>query len=211
MENLTQEELYYDKGYFVSKISNEISALLWNEIYTTEWVADRVENIYKQIPSWYLVSDYPTVTGQNRGQIEREVGQTLLDRTPETLKYVGSKITTLPELQFFNTYYRRYNLEFIDMWNGSEEIPYHFDSINGSDTLILIYLTEQTYWQKEWGGQISLKKQVGESIIVEDTFNPITGTMLVINNANPLVKHKITKLKNNDVNRYTFSFYYKWF
>ena len=96
------------------------------------------------------------------------------------------------------------------MWNGSEEIPYHYDTINGADTLILIYITEESAWLKDWGGQISLKKQVGDVILVEEEIDPLSGTMIVINNANPLVKHKVRKLLNPDVNRYTFSFSYKW-
>ena len=47
--------------------------------------------------------------------------------------------------------------------------------------------------------------------IFEEEFNPYDGMMLVVNNANPLVLHKVRALKNLSVNRYTFSFIYKWF
>jgi hypothetical protein len=97
------------------------------------------------------------------------------------------------------------------MWNGSEEIPYHFDTINGCDTLVLIYLTDQHVWDPKWGGAISMKKEVDNSVIFEQEILPNNGTMLVINNANPLVYHKVTALKNTNINRYTFSFNYNWF
>jgi hypothetical protein len=114
------------------------------------------------------------------------------------------------DLSFFKRYYDSYDLMYIDLWNGSEEIPYHFDTINGADTLVLIYLTEELVWSKECGGQISLQKKIKDVILAEEEIDPISETMVVVNNANPLVKHKVTALKNLDVNRYTVSFNFKW-
>jgi hypothetical protein len=74
-----------------------------------------------------------------------------------------------------------------------------------------MYLTEQEVWNSEWGGQIYLQKSVDNTAIFEEKFEPVSGTMLVINNANPLIRHRVTALKNLQVNRYTCSFNYKWF
>lgn len=210
---LTNETRYYEHGFFSSKISKEINALLWTEVYSTNWVTDTNEQIYKQIPNWYKDNTKFDVgeTGSKRKYFERESGQNFLLSAPETLTNVVSSILKLPDLDFFNRYYNSYKLMYLDLWNGSEDIPYHFDTINGADTLILVYLTEQQTWQKEWGGQISLQKKVDDVIIVEQEFDPISQTMLVINNSNPLIKHKVTALKNLNVNRYTFSFNIKWF
>jgi hypothetical protein len=77
--------------------------------------------------------------------------------------------------------------------------------------LVLIYLTDQSSWNKDWGGTISMKKQVGDIVMFEQEHLPNNGSMLVINNANPLIYHKVTALLNPNVNRYTFSFNYNWF
>jgi hypothetical protein len=209
---MTQEEQYYDGGYFATVLPKHIQTMLWNEIYSTDWVSDSSENIYKQIPSWYQTKNKYQLdpSGTNRAQFERQIGADVFASTPESLKTIGLELAQTHELDFFRRYYQEVELRYIDLWNGSEEIPYHFDTINGADTLVLIYLTEQDAWQQDWGGQISLRKKVNDVIIVEEEIAPNNGTMLVINNANPLVNHKVTALKNNKVNRYTFSFIYKW-
>lgn len=207
------EELYYDQGFFISNISQDINALLWNEVYTTEWVCDTEDNIYKQIPSWYKGSKkyYLDPSGKNRGDFERSLGSDILKKTPDSLKDIANQVLKINDLGFFNKYYKKSEIMYIDFWNGSEEISYHFDTINGADTLILIYLTEEIQWQKDWGGQISLRKQLNDRTVVEKEIDPLNGTMIVLDNSNPLVTHKVTELKNKNVNRYTFSFSYKWF
>jgi hypothetical protein len=206
-------DAYYENGFFKTTVDNVIKKLLWNEVYNTEWINDNIDEIYKEIPSWYKSNNKYQLNpdGSNRSDFERSLGADILKNTPESLYKVGVDLIKSTPFHFFSKYYKRAELQYIDMWNGSEEIPYHFDTINGSDTLVLIYLTEQLKWEDHWGGSISLKKQCFNSTIVEEHFLPEDGMMLVINNANPLVMHKVTKLTNPDVNRYTFSFIYKWF
>jgi hypothetical protein len=209
---LSNEELYHDRGYLITQLPNSIMALLWNEIHSTNWVADTNEHIYKQIPDWYVSTKKYSLDplGSNRAHFEREIGKDVFDNTPDSIKIIGSYIANLESFDFFRRYYSRAELCYIYMWNGSEEIAYHYDTINGTDTLVLIYLTEQSTWHLEWGGQISLKKQLGDVTIIEQEIDPLNGTMVIINNANPLVKHRVRKLLNTEVNRYTFSFNYNW-
>jgi hypothetical protein len=213
MEKLMNiQDRYYEHGFFITKISNDLKTLLWNEIYATEWVDDQIENLYKKIPNWYLTSHSHSIdsSGATRKTFEREIGKDVLSRVPASLLEIGNNVANSDELTFFKKYYNSNELMYVDLWNGAEEIAYHFDTINGADTLILIYLTEEQEWREDWGGQISLKKEVGSVIINEETIDPNNGTMLVINNANPLIQHKVKALVNENVNRYTFSFNYKW-
>lgn len=206
---------YYDLGYFQTNVPNDILKSLWLEIYMTEWINDSEEGIYKQIPSWYRYlnkkNNYTLEkNGSNRPEFERLVGKQIFEKTPKTLIEIGNKLIENNEFDFFRTYYKTHELKYIDLWNGCENIEYHFDTINGCDTLILIYLTDSENWLNEWGGSISLRKQVGELCYFEKKILPNNGTMLVINNANPLIMHKVEKLNNLSINRYTFSFIYKW-
>ena len=84
------------------------------------------------------------------------------------------------------------------------------DSIDGNDVLIFIYLTEEVSWDETWGGTLSLCKNLKDKFLYETTVLPNNATMVVVNNTNPLIKHKVTSLKNLLVNRYTFSLCYKW-
>jgi hypothetical protein len=204
---------YYEKGFFKTEIDDITKKLLWNEVYNTNWINDSGENIYKEIPDWYRSNKKYHVSpdGSDRSMFERNIGRDTLKNTPKSLVEIGLDLIQSNSFQFFKTYYQNAELQYIDLWNGSEEIPYHFDTVNGSDTLVLIYLTEQHNWNHEWGGSIALKKQYLGQTIFEEEFNPYDGMMLVVNNANPLVLHKVRALKNLSVNRYTFSFIYKWF
>jgi hypothetical protein len=209
---LTNEEKYYEHGFFKSKINSSVKTLLWREIYATNWVKDQGEAVYKSVPDWYYsnVSYDVGFRGSDRKSFERRSGVDFLNQAPQSLKAAADLIAQSQDLSFFKRYYDSYDLMYIDLWNGSEEIPYHFDTINGADTLVLIYLTEELVWSKEWGGQISLQKKIKDVILAEEEIDPISETMVVVNNANPLVKHKVTALKNLDVNRYTVSFNFKW-
>ncbi len=204
-------EQYYEKGFFLTKLDKLNTILLWDEILKTNWILDTVDNIYKQIPDWYISNiDIEEINGDNRSSCERIIGEHIVKNAPESLKKIAKNLTNTPTFDFIKTYYKSCELKFLDMWNGSEEIPYHFDTINGCDMLVIIYLTEQTTWNKDWGGTITMKKQVGDSVLFEEEYFPNNGSMLVINNSNPLVYHKVKALNNNIVNRYTFSFNYNW-
>jgi hypothetical protein len=203
---------YYDRGFFLTELDGLTKSLLWNEIATTNWVPDTVDNIYKQIPDWYKSNiDIKDINGTNRAECERIIGEHITKLAPESLIDIGNSLVDTEPFMLFKKYFKQHQLKFLDMWNGSEEIPYHFDTINGCDTLVLIYLTDQTTWNKDWGGTISMKKEVENFVIFEQEILPNNGTMLVINNANPLVYHRVAALKNTDINRYTFSFNYNWF
>jgi len=209
---MSLNDQYYDQGFFLTTLDEQTKSFLWNEIFTTEWKPDTVENIYKQIPNWYKSNvDLKYITGDNRSEYERVIGDHIFKHTPESLIQIGNDLVDTAPFNFIKKYYKRHELKFVDMWNGSEEIPYHFDTINGCDMLVLIYLTDQSSWNKDWGGTISMKKQVGDIVMFEQEHLPNNGSMLVINNANPLIYHKVTALLNPNVNRYTFSFNYNWF
>lgn len=206
-------DVYYDLGFIQTKVPEDILKILWSEIYLTEWINDSEDKIYKQIPSWYKhrVNYKLNKDGSNRAEYERLIGKDIFNKTPQSLIEIGHKLVDSPDFEFFKTYYKRHELKYIDLWNGSEKIDYHFDTINGCDTLVLIYLTDAVEWLEEWGGSITLKKQVGDKCHHEEKVLPNNGSMLIINNANPLIMHKVEELHNTSINRYTFSFIYKWF
>lgn len=211
-QSMHLNDQYYEKGFFVTALDKLTTSLLWNEIATTNWIPDTVDNIYKQIPDWYRNNiNVTSINGANRASHERMIGKYTIKNAPKSLVQIGNELPNNAPFDFIKTYYKRHELKFLDMWNGSEEIPYHFDTINGCDMLVLIYLTDQPVWKSEWGGTISMKKQVSDTVIFEEDYLPTNGTMLIINNANPLIYHKVTALKNTNVNRYTFSFNYNWY
>lgn len=204
-------EDYFEKGYVVSQVPTDILQKLWFEIHMTEWIDD-TSGTYKQTPSWYIREkqyDYQE-GGDQQNLLERLYGDELTKKAPSSLIDVAN---SLIDNDFFNPlrmFKESADLMYLHFWNGAEEIPYHFDTIDKSDTLIFLYLTEELEWQQDWGGSISFCKELTTGKYYEKEVLPNNGTMVVVNNSNPLIKHRVRELKNRSVNRYTFSFCYSW-
>lgn len=205
-------EQYYEKGYIKTKIHPLLKARLWNEVYNTEWTPDDIENLYKQVPSWYKsdIDFQLNKDGSNRAEYERLIGEDIYAKTPQSLFDIGNELVRTDPFSFLWPFYKTAELKYIDMWNGSEGIGFHHDAVNGCDTLALIYLTDQPRWDDDWGGTIEMKKRIDGKDMYYQKVQPLDGTMMIINNANPHIYHRVTALTNTDVDRYTFSFIYKW-
>jgi hypothetical protein len=54
---MTHVEQYFERGYIISKLPDNLLSKLWAEIYTTDWLQDP-EGVYKGKPSWYTTKKY---------------------------------------------------------------------------------------------------------------------------------------------------------
>ena len=203
-------EDYFEKGYVVTELPKEFVTRLWQFIYTTNWIDHNGE--YKQVPDWSPeeVTESTHDHDNTQAEVERYYGRQLATLAPKEITDIG---TDLIKLSMFDTlrYFKPHaTLKHLQVWNGAEGIPYHYDTIDATDTLVFVYLTEETGWQEEWGGDITFRKELKSGNYYEHTVLPKCGTMVVVNNSNPLFKHRVTELKNKSVNRYTFSFCFVW-
>lgn len=201
-------ESYFEKGYEVTTIPQELLPEFWMEVYTTEWVTDSSQT-YKTMPSWYNVKKIYN-DDQIRNISEKSYGAELIEQAPQSLWDLANKIISLPYFDTLRYFKPEHTIKQLHIWNGAEEIPYHTDAVDGSDTLILIYLTEEPNWKEEWGGCLGLCKELSTGKCYETKILPNNGTMVVINNTNPLMKHRVWELSNQNVNRYTFGFGFSW-
>lgn len=205
-------ENYFERGFEVTQLDHTLISRLWQIVYTTEWIQEE-DSEYKSIPNWLLANSVNCKTnedGSNKHITDRIYGRHVLDNCPDHVINLAQDIINLKYFDTLRYFKKNPELKYINMWNGSEDISWHQDAIDGSDMLVLIYLTEEPVWEESWGGCISVRKELTNESRYETLVKPISGTMVVINNANPLVKHKVTSLKNQSVNRYTFSFCFNW-
>lgn len=201
-------ENYFEKGYEVTAVPQDLLPEFWMELHTTEWVVDSSAT-YKTMPSWYNVKKIYS-DDQIRNISEKSYGAELIAQAPKTLWDLANKVINLSYFDTLRYYKPNHTIKQLHIWNGAEEIPYHTDAVDGGDTLILIYLTEELDWQEDWGGCLGLRKELSTGAEYETKVLPNNGTMVVINNTNPLMKHRVWKLVNRNVNRYTFGFGYSW-
>lgn len=201
-------EDYFEKGFTLTSIPQDILPEFWMEIYSTEWVTD-TSATYKTLPSWYNVKKIYS-DNQIRNISEKSYGAELIAQAPKSLWDLANKVITLPYFDTLRYYKPNHKIKQMHIWNGAEEIPYHTDAVDGGDTLVLIYLTEEQHWLEEWGGCLGVRKELVSGSLYETKILPNNGTMVVINNSNPLMKHRVWELVNRNVNRYTVSFGYSW-
>jgi hypothetical protein len=200
-------EDYFEKGFVVTTVPEDLISKFWFEIYSSNWIDDG-DKTYKKIPDWYKLTENEDIN-ESKNLKERRISA-IKNKIPDSLVTLSQDL--INNKVFDNLRYIRENIEFrfSHLWNGAEEIPWHMDSIDGNDVLIFIYLTEEVSWDETWGGTLSLCKNLKDKFLYETTVLPNNATMVVVNNTNPLIKHKVTSLKNLLVNRYTFSLCYKW-
>ena len=205
-------EDYFEKGYIITETPPTIQEKLWDEVRNTKWVKGKFNN-YKQVPKWYQEQKrmYIDPTGIDRPMLERQTGNWLFDKAPQSLVDIGNELIKDKMFDPLRMYRPdQVHLKYIHFWNGSENSPHHCDGIDGSDLMIFCYLTDAGEWKEEWGGYINMLKEVDSKFYYTRTVMPDDGRMVLINNSAPIFKHGIRDLVNKDVNRYTFIFHYTW-
>jgi hypothetical protein len=203
---------FYEKGYFVTTLPEEIQSKLWRLAYTTEWVEKehathlQYPTEYIRVPKWHP----EIVTGKAQPHNQNHYyGSKDIDQHPAELVEVANDIINLKIFDVIKNY-RNPSLKYLTMWNGSGQLPWHSDIHDSTDMIVLTYLTEEQTWDESWGGTIELRKQLNEEQLYYNKLYPMTGVMIVLNNNNPLMQHQVTAMLNKEINRYTFNFCYLW-
>jgi hypothetical protein len=198
---------YYEKGFVNTKIPDELMSDFWMQIYTTEWIKSK--SVFKTVPDWYIEGQPVDIQGDDAHmEFEYRANRLNLERCPDSLKELSEKLINNSIFDFLRIVRPIHEISHIHLWNGAEGGDYHQDVIDGTNTLVLCYLTE-TEWKSSYGGSLSVTKKLLNKHKYTTKILPNAGTMIIINNDNPLFMHKVEELKAN-VNRYTFAFSYKW-
>lgn len=109
-----------------------------------------------------------------------------------------------------NTWLRTIKSFTFGLWNGTENLPWHNDSDDCCNMIVLMYFNDYPEWKPEWKGQICFGKQQEDGSIKEiHQHYPVDSTFVCINNLNTLMRH-MTIANDYTKNRYTFSFKFKF-
>lgn len=200
---------FYKQGYDEWTLPEELKTILWGAIYTEEW---NEHSVYKNIPSWSINTDITTPPKQDREynrEYEKAKSASSLDVVPQV--YIDS-IKKLFDNSYYSKWFRDtcgfdYELRFIDLWNGSDELAYHWDGVEDHDLGFLIYLTDEPNWKQEYGSVLKIAERdwPTETVYNENSIIPSNGKIILLNNMNPRFVHSVGKLKDNTKNRYTIN------
>jgi len=200
---------FYKHGFDVVQLPQHLTTLLWAQISMENW---QTHSVYKSIPEWSINTDITTPPKEEREynrEYEKAKSASSLDVVP---KMYTDAITQLFKDPYYSNWFEKtcgYNweLRFIDLWNGSDSLNWHWDGVEDHDVGFLIYFTEEPEWKTEWGSILKIGERDWPNEEVSNVKNiiPLNGTVVLLNNANPRFVHSVDTLKDKTKNRYTIN------
>ena len=204
---------YYENGASQTLVIKEYYLRMLDSIEKMEWIPATFDGNYNKVPSWATEA----TKGMN---IDKSTQESMLGK--DSLKNCpGDLIGVLEEMlndervigDISSVYKLR--LDFVDLWDGVEELNWHWDGPSESEMISLIYFNEQNL-SLDYGGSLEIgvrKIQPGknwakeyDSVNSVGIFPPSGRTQIWINNRNPKFVHKTKKLEDNNKPRVTLTF-----
>ena len=150
---------FYEDGFASFKMTNNHYQVIKSILDKQKWVADE-ERVYTAIPD-FLAERGVTEAGDGNG-----FGQYNKTRLNQLSKFPQEYIDFLKgfflDPMVSSDWQEIYDLElrYFDIWDGAEATPWHFEASSDADLVFLIYLNDESSWQREWGGQLEIGKRV---------------------------------------------------
>ncbi|WP_137297244.1 hypothetical protein [Psychromonas sp. SP041] len=203
---------FYGNGISQTLVIKDFYQKIFNEITNIKWVPDQ-RGPYNTIPEW-TQSVVPSDDGERINE-ERKMGKTSLDSCPVKLRELIEEMLKDERVIGDMSHIYKLKLDYIDIWNGVEDMGWHWDGPCQSEMISLIYFNDKDL-DIEYGGSIEAgvrdiqagKDWMKEYLDVERVaiFPPIGRLQVWINNTNPRFVHKTNKLKDAKSNRLTMTF-----
>lgn len=190
-------ENFYRKGASAFRLPPALAAEGKTLIDSLEWVRDP-EGGYKAIPAF--MAEKPLEAGQEKLSFEKYANQWVLEHFPSEGREFFKKLMSDEQLAAWQQMYH-FEVEYSDLWNGSEGCPWHWDGMAKADVLVLVYFNSPgDRWLPEDGGELVIgqrtipdpKSLLADFSKVEEVgrIPPRDRTVVFVNNQNPLLVHK---------------------
>lgn len=203
---------FYNKGYTVTQLSDELLTMLWRMMYLTDWVPDPGAP-GEDVPSWIKLDNLEKI---ENFPFEHLAIKKYMFSAPIELKEFGQRLLTsglfdplLSELCGGKHYDYRWinNIEILSFLprRNTADIPWHTDFNGAEDFFAIMYLNDLTTdWQPSMGGNIEFGYQDENGIVHPTTAeSPDTGKLILVNCQNPYIKHRVNK--NTGFTRYALN------
>ena len=194
----------YQDGFDAISLNREWFTRLRGLIDATEWVPDP-DGIYQAVPAWTLAFQ----RAEHVHKIDQETAHNalMLDNAPPSLIEACHELLMSPAVMgdWLEAY--QGGINFISLWNGAEDLNWHWDGPAQADFFFLIYLNKKPGWPENGGGELLTGKRVlrrgylhvnEEDVIHFETIRPATRTLVCCNNQNPSFVHKVKPLREAD-------------
>lgn len=193
----------FEEGYSIGRLSTHYRLRLENLLKSVNWI--KGHPIYDQIPDWFDGVDLNKYDSTNHILNQRLKRKLFNDHVPRDFASFTDEIINFSGImKGLNDIYR-YRTAFLDLWEGAENLPWHWDGGDPATFLMLIYFSNEKEWTSEDGGVLEVgKRSVDNKQFMIDYSDvrklnaiiPVSGTVLIINNRDPRFVHQVTPVIN---------------
>lgn len=190
----------YNLGHDAIALPRRHYSRLMDALQTLEWTNDP-NGTFARIPR-YLVQS-AGLKASNKSEQELVMNQSAMNACPEELLEASAALLMDTDVMGNWIIPHRPELQFISIWDGAEDLDWHWDGPAGADFFFLIYLNQEMGWKDHQGGQLMVGKRSvnGNFMKVEPTevqhlatYDPCSRTLICCNNQSPQFVHKVVPL-----------------
>lgn len=194
----------YESGFDAILLSREHYQLLLELVQSQNWIDDP-DGIFIKVPSWS--STFKKSQAIEKIDQESEYNDWAMHNAPDNLLQSCRGLLESESIMGIWMEAYRAQMSFISLWNGAEDLDWHWDGPAQADFFFLIYLNRKTGWPEDGGGELivgvrdvsSGYLKTNLSVVREaQRIRPASRTLVCVNNQNPRFVHKVLPLKNAD-------------
>lgn len=190
----------YEFGFDCTLLPKPDYDSLMSIIGLTTWVPDR-EGIFISKPDWSPHHD--ELDDPLKVEQERKKNAYNLHRAPIPL--IRAVESLLSSAAILGDLLRAYSTElsYVSLYNGAEDLDWHWDGPSQADFFMLLYLNNSKGWPVQGGGELmtgvrSIDSNYlhvePKSVSMVQSITPSSRTLVVCNNQNPRFVHKVNPL-----------------
>lgn len=159
MSVFTDMNKFYREGFSVSKMSNQHYQVIKSLLDRQKWVKDQ-DKLFTALPEFFSSGRTGDVSKGNSFYAFNQNRTEHLQKFP--VEYLNFIQGLFLDPMVTGDWQQIYDLElrYLDLWDGAEDNPWHFEGSSDADIVFLIYLTDEKSWQKEWGGYLDLGERI---------------------------------------------------
>lgn len=192
----------YEQGYDAVLLNREWHERLMRHVNEVQWVDDD-EQLFVSRPQW-TKSDLSSRRIEGL-KIDEEASRNafLMHAAPSDIMESAEALLACRDVMGIWPQAYRAKMKFITMWNGAEDLDWHWDGPAQADFFFLIYLNRFAGWSNKMGGQLvtgirdidkEYLKVDKPSVRTLNVIDPISRTLVCCNNQNPRFVHKVVPL-----------------